>query len=183
MSFDFDAYSGVLTRLIKELNNTATKTGIPLAALCEALQRCASRRGDKREAIFWKNASSDEKLGTWMYLQSGRAFDSEDEVEYLAFAKDIPFRVRRGLIEVVKQLPSPRGGKPRALDTFTGWEVRHLVRLRRDNGESKERAYKFVARQMKVSPHTIRRECEPEERLRSRRRANERIVSLRSETG
>ncbi|MGB8542743.1 MAG: hypothetical protein WCD49_14010 [Candidatus Acidiferrales bacterium] len=168
MRVDFDAYAGAVMSIERALRETVKKTGFQLEPLTQALFASAIRRRDKREAGLWKNASSQTDLGKWIYNQAGRKFDDSDETKMLKFAKEIPFRVRRGLIEISEQLPGPPGGKPRALDNIDGWMANREVRLLRAKGLSKEKAYAKIAKKMKVSSHTIRRECEPKERERSR---------------
>jgi hypothetical protein len=170
MRVDLDAYAGAVMSIERALKETVKKIGFQLEPLTQALFASAIRRGDKREAGLWKNANSQSDLGRWIYNQAGRKFDDSDETKMLKFAKEIPFRVRRGLIEISEQLPASPGGKPRALDNIDGWRANREVRLLREKGLSKEKAYARVAKKMKVSCHTIRRECEPRERERSRKR-------------
>ena len=170
MRFDFDAYSGAVISIKRALNEIVKKTGFQLEPLSQALLASAIRRGDKREAGLWKNANSQRELGKWIYNQAGRKFDGADEGKIIKFAKELPICVRRGLIEIAKQLPAPPGGKARALDLIDGFIARHDVRSLRERGLSKEKAYAKVAKRMKVSSHTIRRECEPRERERSKER-------------
>lgn len=170
MRVDFDAYAGAVMSIERALHETVKKTGFQLEPLSQALRASAIRRGDKREAGLWKNANSQRDLGKWIYNQAGRKFDGADEGKMIKFANEIPIRVRRGLIEIAKQLPAPPGGRARALDLIDGFMARYDVRLLRKKGMSKEKAYAKIAKTMKVSSHTIRRECEPTERERSKKK-------------
>jgi hypothetical protein len=168
MSFDSDAFAGALWSLSDALDNTAEMTRIPLQALTRALYRDALARRDKWEAGLWKDAYSKKNLGKWIWRNAGKRFDVTNETEILELAREIPARIRRNLIHIAKTIPAPHGGNPRALDMLRGWEARRRVRALREKGLSKKEAYKKVGEQMKVSAHTVRRECEPLERERSR---------------
>lgn len=180
MGFDIEAFAGAVWSLSETIDEAARKTGIEREPLSLALHRYAIASKNKREAEMWRHARSKRKLSKWIYEQSRPDFDSTNEKEILKLAKEIPLLVRRGLIEIAKNLPRPRGGKHRSLDTFERFEAKRLVRNLREKNKplSKEKAYAKVARLLKVSPHTIRRECDPKERERSRKPKGEDMSDL-----
>jgi hypothetical protein len=166
MSFDSDAYQGALWSLSAALKEAAKKTGFSIEALSGALLKSAAARRDMLEVGLWKNACSEKSLGKWLYEKSKHRFGRSDEVECLKLTKEIPYRVRTGLIEVARRLPRPPGGKRPALQFLDAWEARRLVRSLLDRGMTKERAYAKVALKFNVSVHTVRREWDPKERKR-----------------
>jgi hypothetical protein len=169
MIFDFEAYQGALSSLSEALKEVAKKTGFSIEALSGALLKRATARQDMLEAGLWRNACNIKSLGAWLYNKKKRRFGPSDEIECLKLAKEIPYRVRVGLVEVTKQLPRPPGGKRRALQFLDAWEARRFVRSLLDKGVTKEKAYANAAKKFGVSAHTIRREYEPEERKRRSR--------------
>jgi hypothetical protein len=166
--FDFDAFAGALWSLWEALDRTAERIGIPLQALTPVLYRNATGRRDKWEAALWKNAHSKKMLGEWIWREAGQDFDGNNETEIMKLSREIPARMRRNLIQIAKSIPAPRGGNPRALDMLNSWRARRQVQALREKGLSRGKAYKRVADQMRVSAHTVRRECEPSERERSK---------------
>jgi hypothetical protein len=166
VSFDFEAYQGALWSLSEALHEVEKKTGFSVEALSGAFLKRAIARRDMHEVGLWKNACSEHSLGKWLFNRSKRKFDRSDEVECLKLAREIPYRVRAGLIDVSKQLPRPPGGKRRALQFLDAWEARTLVRTLLDEGITRGKAYAKAAKKFRVSVHTIRRECEPQERQR-----------------
>ena len=167
MRFDFDSFAGALWTLWEVIDRTAATVGISRSALIAALGQQAIARGDNWEASLWASARSRTELGKWVYKQK-RKFDIENEGEILQLAKEIPARIRRNLIEIAKRIPASRGGKPAALDSIQMWRVRTKVRKLHESGVPKDRAYNKVAKQMSVSPHTVRRICDERERERTR---------------
>jgi hypothetical protein len=183
MGFDFDAFAGAVWTLSEVFDKTAEKAGIPRQALTRALYRYATARMDKWEAELWKNAHSQKELANWIRREAGRDFDGTKESEMLKLARGIPGRIRKNLIEIAKSLATPRGGNPRKLDFAQSWEVRRRVQALREKGLPKEKAYDKVARQLKgISAHTVRRECEPKERQRSRQPKDSGIAFITDST-
>jgi|SRR6267154_1045297 len=175
MGFDFEAFAGALVTLSKAFDKTAERTGIPREALTAALSRYAANRGKKEDAQLWKSARSSDELGKWIYRQA-RTFNCINEEEILQLADEIPGRIRRNLMEVVKSIPAAHGGKRPALDFIKRWQARAQVKELHDNGLSRDNAYQKVAKRMHVSAHTVRRTCDKKERERSRQ-ANRKLHS------
>jgi hypothetical protein len=170
VSLDMDAFGGAVFSLSSAISSASETTGIPREQLCAALYRQAKREKNKRESEMWRNAATDKELGAWIYRDAGRKFGSHNEGEILQFASTIPKLTRNGLIKIAKNL-RVQGGKRRKLQRWEVLQAKFFVaRLKEKNSPlSKEKIYAKVAKRFKVSLNTIRRECEPKERERTRR--------------
>jgi hypothetical protein len=167
MSFESQSFAGALWTLDEAIGSTAELVGISRNALLATLSQQAKAKGDKWEASLWLSARSKRELGNWLLKQS-RRFNIEDEADILQLSKEIPVRIRRNLFEIAKRIPASRGGKAPALHLIQRWRARTEVRKLHESGMPKEKAYNEVAKQMKVSAHTVRRICDEKERERSR---------------
>jgi hypothetical protein len=168
-TFEFEAFAGAVHSLGKVLDETANKVGIPRPTLADAFHKYYRGKKKKWEVDFWANAHSDEQLNKWIWKQKKPTFDWADEEEFYELSKRIPTQIRESLIEIAKCLPGRRGGKVRAFNMMEAWSVRSHVSKELGKGLSRKDAYKKVATKEKVSEHTVRRTCEPQERQRSKR--------------
>jgi hypothetical protein len=172
MSLDMDAFAGAVLSLSSAISRASEMTGISRDQLCAALYRQARSEKNKRESEMWRNAATDKGLGGWIFRDAGRKFGSRNEGEILQLAGTIPKLARNGLIKIAKKL-QVTGGKRRSLQPWEALLARFLVaKLRQKNKPlSKEKSYAKVAKRFRVSPNTIRRECEPKTRQLIKRQA------------
>lgn len=166
----------VLGAFSKELRKIEKLTGVKPESIALSLYRLNMTRGRTWEANLWKATESKRQLRKWIKETREEAKYSEDA--FLEIAELLPKWARRSLSEMASILPAPHGGKSRALRFRDRLLVVQRVKELTENAEpkrklSKTKAYEKVAREMKVSSHTIRIICDPKERERSKAQKEE----------
>jgi hypothetical protein len=167
-----DVFAGALRSLSAAIAAVCEVTGINREQLCAALCQQAASEKNERESKMWKHGRTDKELGEWIFRDAGRKFGPRDEGEILQLASTIPKLARTGLIRIAKKLKIS-GGKRRTLQP---WEVplaKLLVAKLREKNKplSMEKAYDKVAKRFGVHLNTIRRECDPKARQRTKQMA------------
>jgi hypothetical protein len=172
------AFNRILNEFWKELGKIEKLTGIGRESIALSLYRLNYDKGRNWEADLWKNIGSKSDLTAWVEETRKEAKYSEEA--FLEIARSLPMWARRDLLEIVRTLPSPSGGKRKALNFRVRQEVKsRFSRLTKGlNGERKIpncRAYEDIrawlrrSRGKEVSVHTIRIICDPREQLRRKR--------------
>jgi len=161
----------------KELGEIEKLTGIRREVIGLTLWRLNHAKGRKWEAELWKHTKSKAEITEWVEQIQEEAKYSEEA--FLELARLLPMWARRSLIEIARSLPSPHGGKRRALNFRDRQEVkRRFSRLTEgvDGGRKipNYKAYEEIRKWLKknrgkeVSVHTIRIICDRNEQLRRR---------------
>ena len=166
----------VLNAFSKELGKIEKITNIPPESMALSLYRLNMAKGRKWEAKLWEATESIGQMRGWIKKTQKEAKYSEQE--FLELAQLLPKWARRSISQIAHALPAPHGGKRRALRfRERSQALQRFKELTENVGPkkrlSKTKAYEKVAREMKVSPHTIRIICDPKERERSKARKKE----------
>lgn len=127
---------------------------------------CRALGLSKELALFWEHADSDQTLKRWLLKQDH--FTQHEAVEFLKVAGQLPGVLRKTLTQVAREFTPLSGGKSRALSLDQTVRVRQRVERLHDRGVPRRKAWAKVAKELKVSEHTIRRACDPNEAARSR---------------
>jgi hypothetical protein len=153
-----------------ELGKIENLTGIGREAIALTLYRLNYEKGRKWEAELWKHTRSKAELADWVEETREEAKYSEEA--FLELAGLLPMWARRSLIEIARSLPSPRGGKRRALNFGDRQEVKRRFRKLTGGGTSTRipnyRAYEQIrewlktSRKKEISVQTIRNICDEE---------------------
>jgi len=166
----------VLHAFSKELGKIEKITNMPPELMALSLYRLNMAKGRKWEAKLWEATESTGEMRAWIKETQEDAKYSEEE--FLEIARLLPKWARRSISQIAHALPAPHGGKRRALRFRERLQaLQRFKELTENVGPkkrlSKTKAYEKVAREMKVSPHTIRIICDPKERERSKARKKE----------
>ena len=154
-----NVFSDFLAQGIKFTGRTRKRLVNQIAQYCRVL-------GYREElALFWEHADSDQTLKRWLLKQDH--FTRHEAMEFLKVAGQLPGVLRKGLTAVAKGFTPLSGGKPRALSLDQIVRARQRVEQLHDRGTPRRRAWAKVAKELKVSGHTIRRACDPKEAARS----------------
>jgi hypothetical protein len=121
------------------------------------------------------HTASDAAIEEW--VEQTREYAKYDEESFLELAHLLPAWARRSLVEIARKLPSPHGGKRRALQFRDRQEAkRRFIRLTKGRRRRipHYKAYEEIKGWLKarrgkdVSLHTIRIVCDPKEQRRRR---------------
>lgn len=161
----------VLGAFSRELRKIEKLTRIKPESIAISLYRLNMQEGRAWEAKLWRATRSRNRLRAW--IKETREEAQYSEYAFLELAKLLPAWARRSLSAIADALPAPHGGKPRLLRFRDRMRVAQRFKELTENAGPKKRlsktkAYEKIAREMKVSPHTIRIICDPKERERSK---------------
>jgi hypothetical protein len=171
----------VLTAFSKELVKIEKLTRISRESIALSLYRLNMAKGRKWEAKLWEATKSTGQMRAW--IKETREMAKYSEEAFLEIAQLLPKWARRSLSEIARALPAPHGGKRRVLRFREKIQALQRFKELTENAESRKRlsktkAYEKIAREMKVSPHTIRIICDPGERERSKKAPKKETDSL-----
>lgn len=155
----------------KELRRIEKLTGIKPMSIWLSLYRLNMKMGREWEAKLWRATRSNSEMRKW--IEETREEAQYSEEAFLELAQLLPKWAKRSLSEIAHALPASHGGKRRVLRfrdraKALRWFKELTEGEKQGKKLSKTKAYEKIAREMKVSPHTIRIICDPRERERSR---------------
>jgi hypothetical protein len=152
----------------EELGEIEKRTGLRREAIALTLWRLNEAKGRKWEAKLWKHTESKAKIRDW--VEEIREDAKYDEEAFLELASLLPAWARRSLTEIARSLPSPHGGKRKALNFRDRQEVKRQFRKLTAGGTLTKipnyKAYKQIRewlkthRKKEISLHTIRNICD-----------------------
>jgi hypothetical protein len=181
------AITKIVDAFWNELGKIEKLTGIRREAIAITLHRLNYEKSRKWEAELWKHTASKDAIEEW--VEETRENAKYDEESFLELARLLPAWARRSLLEIARSLPSPRGGKRRALNFRGRQEVkRRFDELTRASGGRRRlpnyKAYEEIRKWLNkrrgkdVSLHTVRIICDSKEQLRRRNRKSLAFLSM-----
>jgi hypothetical protein len=173
---DYISVGKIVNAFWNQLGKIEKLTGIRREAIAVTLYRLNYEKDRKWEAELWKHTASKGAIEEW--VEETRENAKYDEESFLELARLLPAWARRSLLDIARSLPSPRGGKRRALNFRGRQEVkRRFIQLTKGHGRKipHYKAYQEIKAWLKahrrkdVSLHTIRIICDRNEQLRRKK--------------